>query len=75
MVFAFIAYCKRNNLIRFPGYHAYNGSSGSISGTLGDMSENDVLDYLFDKNTRAYDAAKLANSLKKQDNWLDHLND
>jgi hypothetical protein len=75
MVFAFISYCKKNNLIRFPGYHGAYNANTSINGNLGDMSEDEVLDYLFDRSSRAYDRVKLANSLRKTESWMDKLND
>lgn len=73
MVFAFISYCKRNNLIRFANKITSEGDS-TYRSAVADMSENQMLDYLFDRDRSIYE--RNASSLKYANKtWIDSLND
>lgn len=73
MVFAFIAYCKRNNLIRFINKITNEGDY-THRGAVADMSESQLLDYLYDKDRSVY--MRNSSSIKYRDNdtWVDKLN-
>ena len=74
MAFAFIAYCKRNNLIMFVN-KILDEDEYVRRGAVADMSEKEMLDYLYDKDRRVYE--RNLNSLRKHSHkdWMDSLND